>query len=239
VTVSAVDPPKDKIWIRLARFGFHEFREILPPTLFFFVGFNLILFTKRLILEQQLIQYFGFFIATTGALIVGKAVLVADAMPFLRYFDRRPLAYPILFKTVVYTVFVLVARFLEELIDYLITKGALGGGALIEHFLDTFSWQRFTATQLWIFVLFLLYVTASELNQLFGDGELYKIFFHRPSTELQSTRRRRIRLLLRLARLTEAQPITVLSDPHSPSHGELVAILRDLAQQPDDLRPAA
>src|SRR5215469_4467756 len=123
---------------QVIKFLLREFREILPPTLFFFVGFNLILFTKRLILEQQLIQYFGFFIATTGALIVGKAVLVADAMPFLRYFDRRPLAYPILFKTVVYTVFVLVARFLEELIDYLITKGALGGGALIEHFLDTF-----------------------------------------------------------------------------------------------------
>jgi hypothetical protein len=29
-----------------------EFREILPPTLFFFRGFNLILITQRLILEQ-------------------------------------------------------------------------------------------------------------------------------------------------------------------------------------------
>jgi hypothetical protein len=29
-----------------------EFREILPLTRFFFAGFNLILFAKRLILEQ-------------------------------------------------------------------------------------------------------------------------------------------------------------------------------------------
>jgi hypothetical protein len=37
---------------------------------------------------------------------------------------------------------------------------------------STFSWSRFAAVQIWIFVLFLLYVTASELNALFGDGEL-------------------------------------------------------------------
>lgn len=237
MTASAVHV-RDKIWVRLARFVLHEAREIWPPTLFFFMGFNLILLTKRLILEQQLIQYFGFFLATTGALIVGKAVLVADAMPFLRYFDRRPLAYPIVFKTVVYTLFVFVARLLEALIDYLIHKGVLGGGALVQHLLDAFSWPRFIATQLWIFVLFLLYVTANELNELLGDGELYKIFFRRPSTELQSTRRRRIRLLIRLARLTEAHPVEVLSDRQSPLHVELVTILTDLAQQPPP-RPTA
>src|SRR5437660_12417578 len=87
-----------------------EFREILPPTLFFFVGFNLILFTKRLILSDYLVQYAGFLVATTAALIVGKVVLVADKMPFLRRFDYAPLAYPILFKTVIYTLFVFVAR---------------------------------------------------------------------------------------------------------------------------------
>jgi hypothetical protein len=40
-------------------------------------------------------------------------------------------------------------------------------------------------------VLFLVYVTASELNQLLGDGELFKIFFTRRSSELKSTRRAR------------------------------------------------
>ena len=98
---------------RLSRIGsvlLREFREVIPPTLFFFVGFNLVLFTKRLFLEQYLIEYAGFFIATTGALIVGKVVLIADKMAFLRRFDYAPLAYPILFKTVVYTALVGAAR---------------------------------------------------------------------------------------------------------------------------------
>jgi len=50
----------------------------LPPTIFFFVGFNLILWTKRLILEEHGIDYTGFFTATVAALLVGKAVLVTD-----------------------------------------------------------------------------------------------------------------------------------------------------------------
>jgi len=206
-----------------------EFREMLPPTLFFFVGFNLILFTKRLILEDYLIQYIGFLVATTSALVVGKSVLVANAMPFLRRFDNAPLVYPVLFKAFVYTLFVFVARLLEALVHYLIQGGALGGGRYVEHLVGTFSWAHFTAVQLWIFVLFLIYVAASELNLLFGGGELFKIFFVRRTSELKSTRRARIRLLTRLGRLTDAQSIDILSDPRSEPHAELVRILRELA----------
>jgi hypothetical protein len=59
---------------RLARVGsllFHELRWVIPPTLFFFVGFYLILLTKRLFLADYLIAYTGFLVATTSALIVG------------------------------------------------------------------------------------------------------------------------------------------------------------------------
>jgi hypothetical protein len=209
----------------------HEFLAVLPPTLFFFVGFNLILFTKRLFLEQYLIQYSGFFIATTGALIVGKCVLVADKMPFLRRFDDAPLVYPILFKTVVYTLFVTIARLLEALVHYLVEGGVLGGGRFVEHIVGDFTWDHFIAVQLWIFTLFLIYVTASELNQLFGDGELSKILFVRRMSATKSNRRARIRLLVRLAHLTEAHAVDVLADARSAPHTELVGILRDLASK--------
>ncbi len=213
-----------------------ELREVAPPTIFFFIGFNLILFTKRLFLADYLIEYTGFLIATTGALIVGKAVLVADKMPFLRRFDYAPLAYPILFKTGVYTLFVFLARLIELLVRYLGQGGALGHGRFFTHVLGRFSWPHFIATELWVTVLFLLYVTASELNGLFGDGELAKVFFTRRSSALKSTRRARIRLLTRLARLTDRYPIAVLSDPRSPPHAELLAILRDLSSEAGPVR---
>ena len=110
MTPHASDEPKAGIPKRLGRFLWHEFRLVLPPTVYFIIGFNLILFTKRLILADDTIQFDGFFVATMAALIVGKTVLVADKLPFLRRFDYAPLAQPILFKTVVYTLLVSVVR---------------------------------------------------------------------------------------------------------------------------------
>ena len=78
-------------------------------------------------------------------------------------------------------------------------------------------------------VLFLVYVTVHELNTLFGDGELYRLFFRWRSSEAKLTRRRRIRLLTRLNRLTEVHPIQAFSEWGSPVHAELVSILDELA----------
>jgi hypothetical protein len=202
--------------------------EVIPPTVFFFFGFNLILFTKRLMLSDYLIAYAGFLVATTGALIVGKVVLIANKMRILRRFDHAPVVYPILFKTLVYTALVAVARLLETLIHYVIKGGVLGSGGFLNEVLGNFSWPHFIATQLWISVLFLIYVAAHELNERFGDGELFRILFRRRSSSVKEARRARIRLLVRLTRLTEAHSIAVLEDPASPEHSELVAILRSL-----------
>ena len=81
-------------------------------------------------------------------------------------------------------------------------------------------------------MLFLIYVTIHELNMLFGDGELFRLFFRWRSSEAKLTRRQRIRLLTRLNRLTETNPIEAFSERGSPAHAELVDILHELASPP-------
>jgi hypothetical protein len=83
-------------------------------------------------------------------------------------------------------------------------------------------------------VLFLVYVTAHELNTLFGDGELPRLFLRWHSSEAKLTRRQRIRLLTRLNQLTKAVPIEVISRVGSPAHSELVGILHELAARPGE-----
>jgi hypothetical protein len=46
------------------------------------------------------------------------------------------------------------------------------------------------------------------------------------------TRRQRIRLLTRLNRVTEANPIEAFSELGSPAHSELIGILHQLASRP-------
>ena len=78
-------------------------------------------------------------VATAMALIVGKAVLVADVLlPFMRRSDNAPMIRPILFKTVIYWAVVFVARFLEGLVEYLIGGGTLG--ELPQYVVLHFSW---------------------------------------------------------------------------------------------------
>ena len=62
-----------------------------------------------------------------------------------------------------------------------------------------------------------------------ANGELYRLFFRWRSTEAKLTRRERIRLLVRLNRLTEANSVEVIADRSTPEHQELKAILHKLA----------
>jgi hypothetical protein len=214
---------------RVGAFLLREFREMLPPTIFFFIGFNLILPTTNLLLADYLVAFGNFVVATTAALVVGKSVLVANAMALLRRYDRAPLIQPILFKTVVYWAIVFIARLLEHWIRFTFVEHH-PLGTFLPHMITTFSWPRFAAIQIWILVLFLIYVTASELNHLLGDGELRRILFtYRPS-ELQLNRRQRVRELARLSQLADAHSVDEFHHPASSAHTQLVDIVRRLAR---------
>src|SRR5215469_9983134 len=169
----------------LAAFLIKELKEVLPPTVFFAAGFNLIVLTINLVLADYLAGFANFMVATMAALVVGKAVLVANAMPFLRRFGTAPMIQPVLFKTIVYWAVVFLVRFLEKLVEYFFAGGTFAG---IPKYVTThFTWHRFAAIQIWIFVLFLMFTSVSELKTGLGDGELAKMFFSRRSSKKKLT----------------------------------------------------
>ena len=187
--------------------------------------------TTNLLVANYSVAVGSFMLATTGASIVGKAVPVANAMPFIRRYDRAPLIQPILFKTIVYWAAVFIARLLEALVEFWLMQGH-PLGEFLPHLASTFSWDHFGAIQIWILVLFLIYVTASELNHLFGDGELRRILFTHRRSELQLNRRQRIRELVRLSNLADAHSIDEFRDPTSRAQRQLIDIIRRLARDP-------
>ena len=205
-----------------------EFKEIVPPTIFFAAGFNLILLTTNLLLEKYGVQFSSFLLATTGALIVGKAVLVANALPFFRRLDTAPLIRPVLFKSAIYFAVVGAVRFLEKLIEFLVHGGALR--ELPDYVATHFTWGQFFAVQIWILVLFLIYTFITELNTLFGDGELARILFTWRSTEVKQTRRQRIRILTKLSRLADAHTTDELVNPATAAHTQMIDLIRGLAR---------
>ncbi len=206
----------------------HEAHEALPPTIFFFLGFNFIVLTSNLLVARYVIGLGNFMLATMAALVVGKSVLVANKIPLLRRYDRAPLIQPILFKTGFYWVVVFFVRILERFVHFL-----LEGNPPIDfgsYLITTFSWHRFLAISLWLFVLFLIYVTVSEFSHLFGPGEIPRLVFTRRPSELQLNRRQRMRELLGLSRLTDAHSREDFGDPSNPAHHEAIEIVQRLAR---------
>jgi len=204
----------------------------VPPTLFFAVGFNVIVLTTQLILADYLIHFADFMLVTFSALIVGKAVLLANHLPFFRRFDTAPIVQPILFKTIIYCLVVLVVRIIEKLVKYWLTGGTVEG--IPDYVENHFSWNRFIAIQIWVFVLFLIYTIAAELNSLFGSGELAKILFTRRSSELKLRRRQRVRALVKLSRLTETHSLDELRDRNTPANQEMIDLITKLASRKGD-----
>ena len=207
----------------------HEWLEMLPPTIFFFVGFNFIVLTTNLLVAQYLVAVSNFMLATLAALVVGKAVLVANKMSLLRRYDPAPLIKPILYKTAFYWVVVFLVRLLERFVHF-----AAEGNSPSDfpsYLVNTFSWHRFSAISLWIMALFLIYVTATEFSHLFGPGELRRLFFTSRPSELQLNRRQRLRELLRLSRLADTHSAGEFRNAASDTHRELIEIVQRLARQ--------
>ena len=223
-----VGTPAGIAW-RIGAWILHEWLEMLPPTIFFFVGFNFIVLTTNLLVAQYLVAVSSFLLSTLAALVVGKAVLVANKMPLSRRYDRAPLIQPILYKTAFYWVVVFFVRLLERFVHFALDGNSPGD--FISYLATTFSWRRFLAISLWILVLFLIYVTATEFSHLFGRGELRRLFFTSRPSELQLNRRQRMRELLRLSRLMDAHSIDEFRNATSVAHQELIDILQPLARK--------
>jgi hypothetical protein len=162
---------------KAGHFVAHEIRLLVPPIVFFFCAFNLIALTANLQTNRYWFVLSTFLTATTLALIVGKAVLVADKFHVMDHFRNAPLILPILYRTVVYSAIVMVFRLIEQLLHF--AFAAEGFTAALHQAEAAFTWQRFAAVQIWLFVCFLVYVSATQLSAALGPGKLKQLMFKR------------------------------------------------------------
>src|SRR5213080_3146860 len=152
-----------------------EFFKILPPTIFFFVALHLVMFIRVLMLEGTgLSPYSSASIAVT-ALVLGKAVLIADMLPLINRFPNKPLIYNVAWKTVIYLLISAVIHYLERLFDFWRQTGGFVAGN--QKLLSEIVWPHFWAIQIILFVLIAMYCTVHELVRVIGREKVLRIFF--------------------------------------------------------------
>lgn len=133
---------------KFLHFIVHELKEALAPTIFFLVLFHLAAFTESLLLESYGITVVGASVATVGALIVAKAILISNKLPWTDRFSGKPLLIGALWKTAIYTLLCLAFRLIEEFVP-LVAKYD-GVMIALQHFLEEVSWPHFWALQIWM-----------------------------------------------------------------------------------------
>ena len=160
--------------MRFLRWLGHELREALAPTLFFLAVFHTLALTRVLLMQSEGFTPTRVTAATVGALVMAKAVLVAEALPFTHRHAGRPLLLSVTWKTLIYSALGMLFRALEELLPAWIHQGDLG--AAWKHLGEHFSWPHFWALQIWFTAAVLLWVTLTEIDRHFGPGCLKAAF---------------------------------------------------------------
>jgi len=162
---------------KIVQFIVRELREALVPTAFFFAAFLLGAITKALILKSYGLTPTGLAVAAIGALIVAKAVLIAEHLPITRAFEGRALIFTVLWKTAIYWMFSLAFRFIEELIPVWSRNGSFSEA--MRHLIDEVSWPLVLVVQLWLVVALVLYNSLVELDRHLGRGALRRAMLGR------------------------------------------------------------
>jgi hypothetical protein len=152
-----------------------EFLKLLPPTIFFFVALHILTFVRVLMLKGTGISPLSSISVAVAALILGKAVLIADLLPLINRFPNKPLIYNVAWKILIYLLMASLIHYLERLIEFWRQAGGFVAGN--KKLLAEMVWPHFWAIQIILLVLIATYCTMHELVRVIGKEKVLRIFF--------------------------------------------------------------
>src|SRR5438067_2827322 len=105
-----------------------ELFALLPPTIYFFVALHIVAFVRVLMLKKTGIAPSSSISIAVAALIMGKAVLIADMLPAINRFPDKPLVYNVAWKTFIYLLMSVLIHYIERLIEFWRQTGSFIAG---------------------------------------------------------------------------------------------------------------
>ena len=129
---------------------------------------------RRFVLAAHDITYTNYGVAVLEALILAKVVMMGDVLRLGRGLEQKPLVYPTLCKTGVFSLFVGAFTLIEHVI-----KGLWRGEGLTGGLVDLLGkgHHELLANSLVVFVAFIPFFAIRELGRVLGEGKLRTLFF--------------------------------------------------------------
>jgi hypothetical protein len=155
-------------------------RAIEELKVFWIIAFYLWLFLgsftiyRRLIIAETGFAYLHYGIAIIEALVIAKVILIGKMFGFSRRFEDRPLIVPVLYKSILFGILVVLFGVVERLLEGLIHKEGLLGG--IRRIAELGS-DEFAARILILIVAFVPFFAFGEVGRVLGTERLAAMFF--------------------------------------------------------------
>lgn len=138
---------------------------------------------RRLILAAYHIPYTGYWAPLIEAAILAKIIMIGDALRIGRSFQKRPLAVITVYRTVMFSLFVVLFSFVEHIV------GAIVHGKPVADGIAEIANKGMDEVLAWyvlILAAFLPFFAMKEIERVFGAERVRGMFFKRPPSEPDS-----------------------------------------------------
>lgn len=158
----------------VTQFVKYQVRELTPVVIYFFIAFNILGLTRILLLREHGIRVSTFASATFGALLVAKAIILVEFLPFLHPFPTTPILYNAVWKTLIYWLAAVAVQVFDNTV-----VARFRYHAEPTPLSEMFTSPRFWVIQMWLVLLLLAYAVFRELTRALGPEKTREIFLGR------------------------------------------------------------
>ena len=148
-------------------------------TLYLWVFLGSFTVYRRLIVAETGATYLHYGIALIEALVIAKVILIGKMFGFSRRFEDMPLIVPVLYKSVLFGMLVLLFGVIEHLVEGWFHKQGLVGGF---RDIDELGAYELGARVLMLVVAFVPFFAFAEIGRVLGAQKLAAMFFSKRST---------------------------------------------------------
>jgi len=159
---------------------FHELVEYWISVMYLSLVFAAFTQYRRFVLAAHDIIYTNYWVAVIEALILAKVIMIGAVVRLGRGLEDKPLIYPTLYKTVVFSLFVIAFTVVEHAVKGLWSGKGLTGG-VVELYRE--GLDELLAGSLVIFVALIPFFGVKELGRVLGEEKIRALFFRSRSAE--------------------------------------------------------
>lgn len=152
-----------------------EIIKAIPAMIYFSLSFNFIAFTESLMLVNRHYVHISYLSATIGGVIAGKFLIIINSTRLVKAFADKPLIYSIYWKIFLYGSLSFVFRLIDMFLE---TWAKLHhANEAFEHIVVSVQSSVFWSVQIWVFVLFVIYVYVTEFIKAIGKKKVHQILW--------------------------------------------------------------